>query len=661
MRARDVARTSLEVTAPFRVPAGDPTGDTVPVMWGGRRAACGVAILGLLACGDDSPPAATTSSGTSEAAGEATGPTSSGPATTTTTTTTTTTATTAPASMTTGEVTTDAATSDDPASSGDAASSSGTTGAAAPCDPGQVACDGPVALVCDDDGTLAKSERCDGPCVPGLGCVACVPGSAACDGEVSRVCGADGLTHVETHCDPVQGLACDLETGRCVGACAPDELGASYIGCDYYPTVTPNVVDPLFSFAVAVSNTTGAPAKVKITRGAALVQDLTVEPGSVDVVTLPWIAALKAPKGSALIQDGAYRLRSDRPVTVYQYNPLEYTKFEMYSHSNDASLLLPTNVWGKHTRVVARNTFQTQPGAYVVVARREGTIVELTPSATGAPVVPGGGVGPDGHGQALLGAGDALVVISGVGGGVPDVVDLTGTLVAANHPVQVIGAHACTNVPHDKPACDHLEESNLPLDNLSQTYFLTAPLVKPPKLPPIRKARLVRVVATEDATALTYDPPQPGAPAMLLKAGDHAEFVSQQDFALAASARVAVAEYMLGQSAGGDSGDPAMTIAVPPALFRAGYAVHAPIHYESNFVNLIAPAGAAVSLDNKPVPPNLWSPIGQSGWSAARVALVGKADGDHQLSADQPFGVQVYGYGQYTSYWYPGGLNLQPL
>ena len=26
-----------------------------------------------------------------------------------------------------------------------------------------------------------------------------------------------------------------------------------------------------------------------------------------------------------------------------------------------------------------------------------------------------------------------------------------------------------------------------------------------------------------------------------------------------------------------------------------------------------------------------------------------------------PFGITVYGYGQYTSYWYPGGLNLTDL
>jgi len=61
------------------------------------------------------------------------------------------------------------------------------------------------------------------------------------------------------------------------------------------------------------------------------------------------------------------------------------------------------------------------------------------------------------------------------------------------------------------------------------------------------------------------------------------------------------------------------------------------------------------------VPAPSWSPIGQTGWAVARLALEGKDDGDHLLTSPQPFGVQVYGYGQYTSYWYPGGLNLDPL
>jgi hypothetical protein len=41
-----------------------------------------------------------------------------------------------------------------------------------------------------------------------------------------------------------------------------------------------------------------------------------------------------------------------------------------------------------------------------------------------------------------------------------------------------------------------------------------------------------------------------------------------------------------------------------------------------------------------------------------RVKLNGAAGGAHTLVADQPAGIQVVGYGTYTSYQYPGGLNL---
>ncbi len=61
-----------------------------------------------------------------------------------------------------------------------------------------------------------------------------------------------------------------------------------------------------------------------------------------------------------------------------------------------------------------------------------------------------------------------------------------------------------------------------------------------------------------------------------------------------------------------------------------------------------------------PVPGPAWTPIGQTGWNAARLPLVGN-NADHLISCDPACGVQVYGYGQYTSYWYPGGLDVNPL
>ena len=52
------------------------------------------------------------------------------------------------------------------------------------------------------------------------------------------------------------------------------------------------------------------------------------------------------------------------------------------------------------------------------------------------------------------------------------------------------------------------------------------------------------------------------------------------------------------------------------------------------------------------------------GWSIARVPLDSTSNslggsGAHTLTADQPVGLQVMGFGHATSYYYPGGLNLE--
>jgi len=82
------------------------------------------------------------------------------------------------------------------------------------------------------------------------------------------------------------------------------------------------------------------------------------------VQKLPWVDDLKAceaygvlecgnpQRGSALARGGAYHLRSTGPVTVYQYNPLDYglaslgcssETLDGCSFTNDASLLLPAS------------------------------------------------------------------------------------------------------------------------------------------------------------------------------------------------------------------------------------------------------------------------------------------------------------------------------
>lgn len=621
-----------------------------------------LASLFVLACGDAT--AQTASDGTGASTSTATEPdTTTGTGALPTTADATTTPTGEPGTSTTTGTDTGTSAPASVSDTGTSTSSSagGSTTDEPACPQGEVVCDGDTAQVCDGMGGFESAEDCPAGCVPGVGCIECEPGTSTCEGAVALKCAADGSGYIATPCDEVQDVTCDPDAGACVGACAPETLGLGSIGCDYYPTVTANEVPDSFHFAVAVANASDEDADVTITRGDEMVADILVPKQSVEIVHLPWVLALKAPSQSVLVQDGAYRLRSTRPVAVHQYSPIEHQLgADVYSTSNDASLLLPAHAWGQDTLVIARNTTGDLPGLYAIVAREDDTLVEVTPSSTGAIVHAGDGIAADGAGTVVLGAGDVLEVLSASGGGrpnTPDVSDLTGTRVTSNKPVQVIGGHACTNIPFNAPACDHLEETNLPVASLGKDYLVTVPYVKGLNQPPMLNPRRVRIVATTDGTTLSYDPPQPGAPTEIAEAGDYVELHSVQDFRITANFKIAVAQYMLGSAAGG--GEPSMTIAAPIEQLRTRYTFHTPNNYESNFIDIIAPTDAALVLDGFPT--GGFSPIGQTGRGVLRLQLLGVGEGDHTITGDKPFEVQVYGYGQHTSYWHPAGLDLAEL
>jgi hypothetical protein len=494
------------------------------------------------------------------------------------------------------------------------------------------------------------------------------------------MCKTDGSGYEDVFCDPLQGMACNFETGVCSGDCTPQNLGRNYIGCEYYPTITGNAVGNNWGFSVAISNTTSGVANVTIDGGALTTPvTLAVQPDSVATQALPWVHELKMCTGptsqdcltpqvlAAKVTDGAYHLRSTAPVTVYQFSPLEYTDgsgFD-FSYSNDASLLLPTNAWtGDYIAATwprfDANAPDTWPGIMAITAAQDGTQVTITPTAS----TPAGGSAPAfalGVPQTVaLDSGDVLEIGSfgSYGSALAD--DLTGSLVSADKPVQLITAHYCTYIPDlNQGACDHLEESMFPIDALSTRYIVTPPAIANI---PNGKEQIVRIVATEPNTVLEYDPPQAGAPTTIATAGSFIEIPRQAaDYLVTSSQKVAVMQYMLGQDFVSNQGDPAMAMAVPVDQYRSSYLFHAPTNYEANYVNVTAPDGAIVLLDSVEVGP--FTSIGNSGFGVARVPLTNgpTGDGNHTIASSMPFGISVYGYGQYTSYWYPGGLDLASI
>ncbi|HVV82537.1 MAG TPA: IgGFc-binding protein [Kofleriaceae bacterium] len=537
------------------------------------------------------------------------------------------------------------------------------------CTDGMKRCDAEKHQVCSA-GTWVTDDSCPLACDATLGCVTCVPNTGTCDGDMSHACRPDGSGYVDEYCDPVQGISCGA-SGVCEGACAPQTIGQSYVGCDYWPTVTGNMVSSFYQFAVAVSNTTSTPADVQIDGGGlGAPVTFTVAAMSTQVQKLPWVSSLKlcdnvdinlcrAPTLGASAIKGAYHLRSNQPVTVYQFNPLDYTLpgAPSNSYSNDASLLFPSNAWRNDYYVasypVLTDGFVFWPSLMAVTAYQDGTQVSIetrsdTPAAGGAPAF--SSRTPQ---MVTLNAGDVIELASTMNPG-----DLTGSHVTSNKPISVIGGHYCAYVPDlNWGYCDHMEETMLPTDALSDHYVVVAPAVT---TIPQGKEEMVRIIATQANTTLTYDPPLSGAPTTIANAGDFVEIArNATSFAVTADAKILVAQYMEGSTVAGNTGDPAESLAVPVEQFRSNYLFHAPTNYETNYIDVVAPADASITLDGQPV--GNFQPIGTSGFQLARVTPLNNGplgDGNHSITGTAPFGIQVYGYGMDTSYWYPGGLDL---
>ncbi|HMJ54000.1 MAG TPA: IgGFc-binding protein [Polyangiaceae bacterium] len=516
----------------------------------------------------------------------------------------------------------------------------------------------------------------------GLDRCVCQPGQSSCSAGRAKACRADGSGYVEFDCDPVQGMTC--EPGGCKGPCAETWTAASYIGCDYYPTVTLNPVWSGFDFAVAVGNASEAPAHVTVTRGSTAVATETVDRAGIQIIKLPWVTELKGgdvnacqsppePGNTRVVADGAYRLRTDVPVTVYQFSPLTYEIAPVpvdcpvgtqcpggldpacKSFSNDASLLFPANTLTGNYTGLSWPSGPKRAGFLAVTATEDDTDVEVTGHGTFAP---GGGVDAAGRGIVKLARGDVLELIA-EHAQPPQTYgsDLSGTLIRATHPVQVIGGHSCANIPAATTGyCDHLEQALFPVEVLGKDYLVTYPAAVASESP-----HVIRIAAVSPDTTITFDPPI--APSTTLGPDDAVFQIDNvtKDVRIQADKAILVAQYMQGSaSVPSGSGDPSMSLAIPSAQFRPNYVFVAPLTYDSNFVNVIAPRGTVVSVDGMTLATSEFADIGASGFTVARHQLTG---GDvHKVAAmGGSVGIVVYGYGKDTSYMYPGGLDLKRI
>jgi len=562
-------------------------------------------------------------------------------------------------------------------------------------------CEGTVAWRCGPDGDLVDPTNCGDSglvCAPEIGCASCIPGATSCSDGIGTYCSSDGMSEESFECDPMQGLDCQPD--GCKGACTPQKLGRRHIGCDFWPTVTANSVwGTWFPFGVLVVNTADQDATIIVTRNEENVGQRSLPPGNADVIELPWIPSLKGPDAddegqvtppevSVLSRSdeggGAYRLRSDQPVVVTQLNtvrsqdenavskgcPPDTNHDTCLSYSNDGSLLLPAHALGLDYVLMGWQAWAMDNGIGMgdfvsMTALEDGTTLVVTPRA---PTLAFEGDEPltvDEPAEFTLDRGDVLQLFTdGVAAGA----QWAGSEVSANHPLQVLTGAPCVNVPEGIPTCDHVEETNLPRSMLGKRYLVTAP-----KDPGGRQRHLVRIHGIENETLVEFDPPTAHKP-VTLNAGEvvQLEFPTSteseiQHFLVSSNHFFGVTQYMVGNQAepngpngpGLEYGDPSQTFVVPTSRYLARYDFALAPGFEHHQVDVIASTGAQVLIDGEAMPSSAFQAIGASGLSVARVEDLSVL-AHHELESDKPIGVQIRGYGRFTSYMTPGGVDLRP-
>jgi hypothetical protein len=466
--------------------------------------------------------------------------------------------------------------------------------------------------------------------------------------------------------------------------CEEAAASASYVGCDFYPTVTPNAVWEIFDYAVVVANAGDNVVDVTVERGGGSVATAQIQPNSLQTIYLPWVLDLKGPEATATggslpmtesvrSATGAYHLTSTYPVTVYQFSALEYAPqggppgknwgacpalgIECFSYSNDASLLLPSTAMTGNYRITS---VQGQAlGPFVVVTgTADGTSVDvqLTPagsilSGIGLPAVPAGGTT-----NFMINRGEVVLLLGDTTS------DFSGSLVTASAPVQVVTGIACRQMPDGVDACDHMEESVFPAETFGQRYVVARPTGPNGDTP----GHIVKLYGNVDGTSLTYtgDPPA-GAPTTL-NAGQVVDLGQVNgEFEVEGDQAFAVASFLMGAALVDPGatleakGDPAMSLITAVEQYRDKYIFLAPTDYDVNYVDVVHPAAATITLDGTALA-GTQSPAGNN-HVVTRVTLTNTNGGAHTLESDVPVGIQVSGYGSYTSFYYPGGLNLKSI
>ncbi|MBI2926630.1 MAG: HYR domain-containing protein [Verrucomicrobia bacterium] len=248
--------------------------------------------------------------------------------------------------------------------------------------------------------------------------------------------------------------------------------------------------------------------------------------------------------------------------------------------------------------------------------------------------------------------------------------DLTGTLITSTKPVAVFGSHRCANVQSSNQFfCDVVVEELLPVAGWG-TVFYVAPLAT-------RASDTVRILSSEIKNNITVTTSS-GASAFVL---DRAEW---KDIVLDSPARIVCRRPSLvahfSNSSDADhviKSDPFMALVQPFDSWLMRYRLCTPPEdeFELNYVNVIAqttPGLNSIRVNGTALgalpPGTVTTGAFATGEAFARVRL--NPGGSYLIDSffvgaagttSVPFGLTAYGFSEFDSYGYPGGMQSDDI
>jgi hypothetical protein len=492
------------------------------------------------------------------------------------------------------------------------------------------------------------------------------------DGDGVTVCGGDCNDAVKTVHPGATEVCENSVDDDCNGVvdtdCPECDLAAlhpSSEGCEFFAYDANN--DPpegydAKQYALVATNAGAKSANLKVqTRGSEGWTDVwtgTMTPGATETVNL----ADRHINYSGILPSGAYRVVSDQPISVRQFQPLAPNSF-----TSDASLLLPVVSYDTEYVVAGWGEPSYGNGQIAIIAAEDGTQVRLT----GSTAVQAGGSVP------AIAAGvptDLPVLKAG------DFIQLempantpAGTRIVSNKPVAVFSANWCANIPTQVCCCDHIEEqlfgvsrfgyeyvaARMPVRNLNgstpeQTYW---------QIVAHEPNTQVSFTASAGVTGLPTSP-QTLAAGGVLTFGVSGTTAAPGDFIVRSDRPIMLMSFMTSSAntnaPSASAGDPAMLLMPATSQLLKRYLLSNPTVWPQARAIVYRPIGSTVTLDGVEVASAKFTSIGPAEQATWEVARLDVGTGTHVLEGTEPFGAAAVGVATYDSYAYPAGMKLAP-